>query len=86
MIPVVNMDKGLFPDNAPYLTIRVPAPHVFENGTNVIIGYTWINLITGDSGYVGGNASHVFADGSPVILLKGEVPIHISGCGTVFGV
>jgi hypothetical protein len=83
--PVVNMNKGEFPDKGPFVTIRTPCSNAYHDGALIIIGYTWINLEDGSSGYVAGNASHVFADGNPVVLLKDQVPTHIGGSGTVFG-
>ena len=86
MIPIVTINKGMFPDNPPFETIRIPFPDVKIDGSPVIIGYTWINTLDGSSGYVPGNASCVLAGGSPVILLKDLVPTHIIGNGPVLGV
>lgn len=84
-VPVVTMSKGMFPDVPPYFTIRTPCSSAAIEGSLIIIGYQWINLATGESGYVAGNASFVKADGSPVILLKDIVPQHITGGGPVLG-
>ena len=83
--PVVTMNKGQFPDQAPFVTIRDPCSSAYADGSLIIIGYTWIDTVEGTSGYVVGNASHVFADGNPVVLKKDIVPTHIGGSGSVLG-
>lgn len=85
MVPVVTMNKGMFPDKDPYETIRVPCGNASIEGSKIIVGYTWINKETLETGYVPGNASFVSADGSSVILLKDIVTTHITGGGPVFG-
>ena len=85
MVPVVTMNKGMFPDIAPFETIRVPCGNASIDGSKIIIGYTWINTDTLESGYVSGNASFVSADGNPVILLKDVVTTHLGGGGPVLG-
>lgn len=83
MVPVVTMDKGMFPDIPPFKTTRIPYPQTTIDGSPVIIGYTWKNMVDMTSGYVAGNASYYKEGGSPVILLKGEVTQHITGGGPV---
>ena len=84
-VPIVTMNKGMFPDLAPFETIRVPCGNASIESSKIIIGYTWINTITLESGYVPGNSSFVSADGNAVILLKDVVPTHIGGTGPVLG-
>lgn len=84
-VPIVTMDKGKFPDIPPFLTIRTPCSSAKIDGANIIVGYTWINPIEETTGYVPGNATHVYADGNAVILLRDIVPTHIGGGGPVLG-
>ena len=85
MIPIVTMSKGMFPDIAPFLTIRSPCSGAKIDGSLIILNYIWINLDTLESGFVPGNAGCVLADSSPVVLLTGQVPTHIGGGGPVLG-
>lgn len=84
-VPVVTINKGMFPDIPPYVTTRVACSSATIEGAPIIIGYTWVNTVDETTGYVPGNATHVYADGSPVILLRDIVPTHIGGGGPVLG-
>lgn len=84
-VPIVTMNKGMFPDIPPFRTIRIPCSAAKIEGSLIIVGYQWINLDDMSTGYVPGNASFVKADGSPVILLQGQVTTHITGGGPVKG-
>lgn len=84
-VPVVTESKGMFPDIPPFVTTRTTCSAAKINGSKIIIGYQWINTVDLSTGYVPGNASFVKADGSPVILLKGQVTTHITGGGPVKG-
>lgn len=84
-VPIVTIDKGMFPDIPPYVTTRTPCSDAKIEGSPMIINYRWVNTLDQSTGYVPGNASFVKADGSPVILLQGEVTTHITGGGPVLG-
>ena len=84
-VPVVTMNKGMFPDKPPFVTTRSPCSAAYVDGSLIITSYEWVNTVTKETGFVPGNASFVTADGAPVILLKGIVTTHIAGNGPVTG-